>query len=138
MRTTQSLSLKNGSSCVIPHNDPRKQAWNWLIILLTFWEGFEVPIHISFEEFKLFPYHDMIVSFIFILDIIVHSRTSFFISETGEQVKDPKKILKYYCLSIGFFLDVIAALPFFALSSVIESPLLVWLDLFKLAKLFRL
>jgi len=46
----------------------------------------------------------------FLFDILFTLRTSFY-SDSGEIVKNPKEIAKYYLFSFGFVVDLIASIP---------------------------
>ena len=81
---------------------------------------------------------DYAISLIYAIDIIINSRTSFFLKETGEQVKDPKKISKHYFSSKYFLIDFIAALPLVLSGRVLEAKFVAWLEGVKFIKLFRL
>ena len=52
----------------------------------------------------------MLVDLIFIVDIVINFRTTYYDKE-GDEEYNPKKIAKNYALSVGFVFDVIAALP---------------------------
>ena len=112
--------------------------WNYIIIMLVVFEGFELPLIIGFELDSSPFLFQALYNAVMILDIIISSRTSFYHPESGEQVRDPKKILTYYLSSVGFTLDLISAIPFYLLIKIIPYDHLKYLDLFKLVKLSRL
>ena len=72
------------------------------------------------------------------MDIILATRTSFLDKNSGNQIKDPKKILKNYIFSWGFLVDFIAAAPVFVLEHYITRASAKWLDSIQILKLLNL
>ena len=65
-------------------------------------------------------------------------RTTLFDPYTGDMIKDPKNIRKNYLLSMGFWIDLLAAIPFFLISKWFsDHPKLILLNLLPILKLFR-
>ena len=62
---------------------------------------------------------DMVIELFFIMDIVVHFRTSF-VDPSGRVIYDQKKIAVHY-LKGWFILDFLAALPFEALYFINQS-----------------
>ena len=61
-----------------------------------------------------------LIDFIFLLDIIVNSRTSFYDMETGDEVFDPKRTGKKY-LKSRFTIDLLATIPFDTIVMIFTS-----------------
>ena len=97
-----------------------KLGWDIIIILIASLDTITMPLFHSFDQLKsikesgvyMFAKHS--VAFIYILDIIVAFRTTFYSKSTGEEIFSFKRIAKRYLGTGGFFIDFIATLPILA------------------------
>ena len=123
-----------GVVCGIQPDSRIKVAWNFFIILCCVFASFQIPLEVAFDEVDSYYLVMIGIQLIFLLDIFFTSRTSFYL-ETGDIVKNPKEIAKYYFLSFGFLLDLLASLP---LQTFLPNLLGVNMKIMILLKLFRL
>jgi len=80
---------------VIKYNNPRKQAFDLLVILLAIFNSLSTPVEISFKpdyiEHGPFKIANGVIDVIFLLDVAINFRTSF-VSASGEEIIQPKQI----------------------------------------------
>ena len=104
------------------HYSNTKGFWDWWIIILTMYIAIMVPYNVACRrddrEGDLLIF-DMVIELFFIIDIVVHFRTSF-VDTSGRIIYDQKKIAVRY-LKGWFILDFLAALPFEALYFMNQS-----------------
>ena len=98
--------------------NPYKLYWDWWIIFCAAYSGFSVPIEVAFVRinyiFDNYPathMMDILVDFIFLIDIVVGFLTAYIDSRTGDKITNPKKIAKRYMYE-GFMFDMISSIPF--------------------------
>lgn len=79
---------------MVPMNHSLKMNWDLLILVLAFYNCFEIPFEIAFNPPVL---HSFSIEFLnnmtdvfFCLDIIVSFRTTYFDLETGDEIFDGK------------------------------------------------
>jgi len=97
-------------------------------------------MEVAFKEVVVPLWIKFLIDGLLTLDIVVTTRTTFFHPITGDQIKKPKEIVKYYLTSCGFIVDFLATLPLFQImnsrsdgdSFVFRAFLVI-----KLLKLFR-
>lgn len=72
--------------------NPKKFYWDMFVIILAVWNCITIPIDIAFHNdiftsvgFILF---DIVVDFLFLLDIVVNFRTTFY-DKDGDEIFDP-------------------------------------------------
>lgn len=118
---------------IILHYSPFKAVWDWITLLLVLYTAVFTPYVAAFllnEDYsraKLnedpdarlrnaattktdpFVVIDLIVDLMFIVDILIHFRTTCL--HGGEVITDPQKIAVYYVKG-WFLIDAIAAVPF--------------------------
>ena len=109
------MSLTTNLKLMIRLNNPNKTKWDIFIIVLAVYNSFQIPFEIAFEpeemkSAKFFVFNTMI-DLCFAFDIIVNFRTSYFDSDTGEEVFDPKRIGRDY-LKSRFTIDLLSTVPF--------------------------
>ncbi|KXJ25662.1 Potassium voltage-gated channel subfamily H member 8 [Exaiptasia diaphana] len=117
------------------HYSTKKGLWDWWILVLTFYIAIMVPYNVAFSRHgkaRDLIIVDMVIELFFILDIVVHFRTTF-VNNTGRIVYEQKAIAVHY-LKGWFILDFLAALPFEALYFINQS----WGFLVQLLKCGRL
>lgn len=81
-----------------------------------------------------------LIDFVFLLDIIVNLRTTFYDIETGDEVFDSKRTGKMY-LKGRFTVDLLSTIPFDNIALIFtksSSPILQLFALLKLVRISRL
>lgn len=104
------------------HYSNTKGFWDWWILILTTYIAIMVPYNVAFrrnDRKRDLIIFDMVIELFFIMDIVVHFRTSF-VDMSGRIIYDQKKIAVHY-LKGWFILDFLAALPFEALYFINQS-----------------
>ncbi|CAG9761104.1 unnamed protein product [Ceutorhynchus assimilis] len=128
------------SRFIISHYGVFKNAWDWLILIATFYVAVVVPYNASFlrpETERPSVIMDVFVEALFFIDIILNFRTTF-VNKKGEVVSDWRSISINY-LKTWFIVDLLAALPFdllYALYGEESGP--SHTHLIKLTRLLRL
>ncbi|XP_066244999.1 potassium voltage-gated channel subfamily H member 8 isoform X2 [Euwallacea similis] len=128
------------SRFIISHYGVFKNAWDWLILIATFYVAVVVPYNASFlrpETERPSVIMDVFVEALFFIDILLNFRTTF-VNKKGEVVSDWKSISVNY-LRTWFIVDLLAALPFdllYALYGEESGP--THTHLIKLTRLLRL
>ena len=68
-------------------NDKRKMKWDIFIIIIAIYNCFQIPIEIAYEPPEMestgFFVLNTIIDMCFLLDILIHFRTTFYDLETG-------------------------------------------------------
>ena len=77
------------------------------------------------------------IDFVFLLDIIVNFRTTFYDIETGDEVFDSKRTGRMY-LKGRFTVDLLSTIPFDNIAGIFTSESSPILQLFSLLKLVRI
>ncbi|XP_056375924.1 potassium voltage-gated channel subfamily H member 8 isoform X2 [Hyla sarda] len=101
---------------IILHFSTFKAAWDWLILLATFYVAVTVPYNVSFVDnddlssTRSTTVSDISVEILFIIDIILNFRTTY-VSKSGQVIFKAKSICIHY-VTTWFVIDLIAALPF--------------------------
>ena len=101
---------------LIAPNGPRKAKWDWFMLALVFYTSISVPYQLSFYAFSEWDNSpagfvlDIIIDFLYIADIAVSWRTTFYNRE-GVLVIDRKLARRQY-LKTWFGIDVFASFPF--------------------------
>ncbi|XP_030761068.1 potassium voltage-gated channel subfamily H member 8 [Sitophilus oryzae] len=128
------------SRFIISHYGIFKNAWDWLILIATFYVAVVVPYNASFlrpETERPSVIMDVFVEALFFIDILLNFRTTF-VNKKGEVVSDWRSISVNY-LRTWFVVDFLAALPFdllYALYGEESGP--SHTHLIKLTRLLRL
>ena len=104
---------------ILLHYSYFKVTWDWIILGLTFYTVVIVPYNLAFNtavsnDGIVMMVINSIVDVIFFIDIIFNFHTSF-VGADGSVIVDEKKIRQNYLRS-GFLIDVMACLPYEALS----------------------
>jgi hypothetical protein len=77
-------------------NNPNKTYWEVVIIILAIYNSFQIPVEIAFRPVTMnatgFQILNSMIDMMFLSDIIVQFRTSFYDMETGEECFDTKRI----------------------------------------------
>ena len=78
---------------MIKVNDSRKTAWDIFIISVAIYNCFSIPMKIAFDppilESTFAEVADNIIDLLFIVDIFVAFRTTFYDFETGDEIFTP-------------------------------------------------
>lgn len=89
--------------------------WDILIILLSLYVCFVLPLQIAFEPASLEGGVNIVINYIsdviYILDLFVNFRTTVKNHLTNEEITQPSEIAKNY-IKGRFWLDLIASIPF--------------------------
>ncbi|KAE8596680.1 hypothetical protein XENTR_v10016197 [Xenopus tropicalis] len=133
------------SKFIILHFSTFKAAWDWLILLATFYVAVTVPYNVSFEDnddpssTRSTTVSDISVEILFITaDIILNFRTTY-VSESGQVIFKSRSICIHY-VTTWFVIDLIAALPFdllYAFNVTVDN-LVSLVHLLKTIRLLRL
>ncbi len=112
-----------------------------MILIISVWNSFSIPIDIAFEppEFEKMPnvIANHIIDVIFAIDLIMHFRTTIINDVTGEEIVKPSQIAFTY-LKGRFIIDLLATIPFDTLfQNIIGANISGKLSIFSLLKLFR-
>jgi hypothetical protein len=54
---------------------------------------------------------NIVIDFIFFLDIVLNFRTTYFSRKTGDEIHDPRKITRNYVFGGKFLIDLLASIP---------------------------
>lgn len=109
---------------MLRQNDPRKSKFDLVIISLAIYNSFQIPFEIAFNPKDMkspgFIVINCLIDTIFLLDIIVNFRTTFYDLETGDEVFDPKRTGKKY-LKSRFAIDLLSTIPFDSIALIFTS-----------------
>lgn len=129
---------------MLRQNEPRKTKWDLVIIFLAIYNSFQIPFEIAFDPEKMkspgFIALNTTIDLVFLLDIIVNFRTTFYDIETGDEVFDAKRTGRKYLRS-RFTIDLLSTLPFDNIAAIFtagSSPVLQLFSLLKLVRISRL
>jgi len=82
---------------------PYKVKFDLLIIALSCYNAFSIPLQISYEpaflETRYFFWVDFVINILFAVDILVNFRSAYTDQKTGEDIMDAKKVAKEYLKS---------------------------------------
>ena len=131
---------------VIRVSHPFRIKWDLFVMLLALWNVFCVPYTLVFNpEFSKKPFImaiNLTIDVLFIIDIALNFRTSFYSAVTGDEILDKSLIAKNYLVG-KFWIDALTAIPnelidFFYMENSGEVSLRSILALFGLLKLNRI
>ena len=95
--------------------NPKKFYWDMFVIFLAVWNCITIPIDIAFSSDIFtsagFILLDICIDLLFLLDIVVNFRTTFY-DKDGDEIFDAKIIAKNYALGGRFTIDALATIPF--------------------------
>lgn len=109
---------------LIRANSRFRTIWDIVIILLSLWNCFTLPVDIafqpaSFDSAQIVIFNNFI-DVLFAIDIIINFRTSIINDIQSEEITDAKRIAINY-IKTRFFLDILASIPFDSLISIGET-----------------
>lgn len=100
---------------IFQQNGIFRTRWDVLIIILSLWICFSLPIQIAFEPQWLESMGNYVINvfsdIIYILDILINLRTTIKNPLTNEEIVNPKEIMKQYFQG-RFLIDLVASIPF--------------------------
>lgn len=133
------------SKFIIRVNDTRKTFWDMFIIVIALWNCVCIPLQICFDPEQLDTAGvnalNNFIDLCFVADIIVCLRTTFYDSDTGDEVFNGKRTAMNYIRSSRFAIDVISTIPLDTLGFLItqkETPALQVFSLLKLVRITRI
>lgn len=125
---------------MIKTNATAKTYWDLLIIILAIYNCFQIPFQIAFDPAFLdtqpVNIFNSVIDFLFLMDIVVAFRTTYFDIHSGEEVFESKKTAIVY-LKSRFFIDFISTIPVDTISEYIFNTKNKNLALFSTLKLVR-
>jgi len=121
-------------------NDVKKTRWDSFIIVLAIYNCFQIPFEIAFQPEIMdgagFFALNSIIDLMFLLDIFVCFRTTFYDLETGDEEFDAKRCGIVY-LKDRFTIDLLSTIPFDTIAYVFTRQKSATLQLTSLLKLVR-
>ena len=129
------------SFTIIRANDKFKLRWDLMIMILSIWNCFTIPVDIAFKPPAFQSLANQIfnhfIDTIFTIDILLNFRTTIILESTGVELTDPKKIAVHY-LKGRFIVDLLATVPFdFILEGLAGKEVSGKLSLLSTLKIFR-
>ena len=102
------------SICVIKQQGSFKLYWEILIVIITFYNCFAIPLVLAFQppEARSF-YWDIsnwVITGIFAIDMLINFRTSFYAG--GDEIRAGGRMFCNYFISFSFLNDLITTIPF--------------------------
>lgn len=101
--------------CVIGVSSRFRLRWDMLIILLAIFTSFAVPFRLAFMPESFNSSENIaitsIIDCMFVADLLLNFRTSFFHSKTGDEVTNPRDIRHFYLRSYRFYSDLATTVP---------------------------
>lgn len=98
---------------IIDELDKNKQIWDLLILIMAIFNSFAVPLEYVVTELvenSTYQAVDLVINILFIFDIIVGFRTTFFNAE-GMEIRDPKQLAMKYLKGM-FVIDFLSSIPY--------------------------
>jgi hypothetical protein len=81
-------------------NNPNKTYWEIIVILLAIYNSFSIPIEIAFApplfEHPSFFVFNTLIDLVFLADIVVNFRTTYYDVDNGDEVFEASEISKQY------------------------------------------
>ena len=133
---------------LIHPNDRKKLLWNFMIDTSVLFTVITVPLEVAYVSFlndstkNAFFTLNYIIDSLFLLDIFINFRTTFYSKKNDDYITDTKAIAYNY-LSSWFLLDFLSVIPIvtkiltYSNVSVFSTETFTALQLVKFAKLFR-
>ena len=98
---------------IIDELDKNKQMWDLLILIMAIFNSFAVPLEYVVTELIEQPSYqiiDLIINILFIFDIIIGFRTTYFNAE-GMEIRSPKQLAIKYLTGM-FLVDFFSSIPY--------------------------
>ena len=114
-----------------------KLAWDLVIALIASIDSFTMPFFSAFikGETRTYDMFKNMIDFIYVLDIIIEFRTTFYHRKTGEEIFSIRQIAKRY-ISKGFLIDFAASLSI--LNHITHSNYLQYFGFLKIVRILRM
>ena len=110
----QGVTAGSESRLLISCKNPWRIKWSYMIIFVAIYSVVFIPMRIAVYMTALDPYYiylDFFTFLLYVLDVFVNLRTTY-LDSFGEEILDPKKIMKNYSTSPGFYIDVLSLLNY--------------------------
>ncbi|MDH4199854.1 MAG: cyclic nucleotide-binding domain-containing protein [Spirochaetia bacterium] len=125
---------------IIYPSNPRREFWDFIVLVITVYVAIVVPVRIAlnYHYSSWFYLFEIIVTFIFSVDIYLNFNTA--IKKGVKYITDKKEIAKKYKAK-GLAMDILSAIPLFAVSAFVfgvTAQSLQVLRLFELNRLLKL
>lgn len=111
--------------------------WDGVILVAAIFNSFAVPLEYVITELETnsdYQLIDLIINFLFLVDIVIGFRTTFFDSQ-GMEVRDPKQIAGNYLRGL-FLVDFLSSIPYRYVRQVL--PFVSVLSPLKILKITRI
>lgn len=98
-------------------NNKWRERWDVIIILFAVYNCVELPIEAAYnwregiDTAGFTSIFNHIIDSLFLVDIILNFRTTFFLGSTGEEITEKSLIVKHY-LKNNFLIDLVSTIPF--------------------------
>jgi hypothetical protein len=145
LNKTESTLLQKIKDFRFHPNKGFKLRWDLIVIILSIYQAFVLPLQFSipntFVDLKFVEVFDVIIDYLFFLDIIINFRTIYIDPKSEEVISDSRKICKNY-LQGRLIIDVLASMPFETIagwfSTNLDTLTTNALQLLKLTRMLRL
>lgn len=112
------------------------------VIIIAIWNCVCIPLQITFQPDWLetigVDILNNFIDFCFVIDIIVCCRTTYYNTDTGDEVFEPKLTALNYIKSTRFVIDVISTIPLDTIGFILTQSKTPELQIFSLLKLVRI
>jgi hypothetical protein len=109
---------------MIRYSDPRKFWWDVLVLVLSIFICYLLPLEIAFEPVfgHTMWWHaaEYFIEAIFVIDVLVHFNTSEY-DKDGNEVFDYIHIAKSYLSEFHFWIDMLATIPLGVICYIINE-----------------
>ena len=122
---------------IIDSLNKNKQLWDLLILVMAIFNSFAVPLEYVVTELlenQNYAMLDLIINILFIFDIVIGFRTTYF-DAFGMEVRDPKQLAKNYLAGM-FVVDFMSSIPYRYAKMII--PFLGSISFLKILKIARI
>lgn len=124
MTFAQKNHARRTSWHLIRQNSRLRLYWDLVIILLSLWNCFTLPVDVAFQPPIFAAQGNLILNYfidlLFLIDMIFNFRTTIANDLTGEEIYDSKKIATTY-LKRRFLVDLFATIPLDLIISIVQS-----------------
>ena len=133
------LTAEKKKKCcpIIEELDKKKQMWDGLVLVMAIFNSFAVPLEYvltTLEETPSYATLDLIINFMFFVDIVLGFRTTYF-NAFGQEVREPKQIAWNYITGM-FVVDFLSSIPYRYVAYII--PFFSTLSVLKILKITRI
>ena len=80
---------------------------------------------------------DYIIKIVFAIDVVLCFRKAYYVTQTGKEVRDPRKIAVRY-LKFFFWIDMLSAIPFELWTGNMKHKMISMFKLFRLIRLSKI